>query len=239
MDAHTVLEQIYRKHKDNLTHVAFKMCNDYEMARDIVQEALTQALISMKVSEDTIKIENCTFAYLKVLITNLILKSWRKEGTIKKYKNRVTEYLYANKETRESSIEYYPLSQKALEGVRQLKGVDKIAVMSFMNDVPLRWASKANSINDSHFYYRFGEALHTVKDYIATKGVKSPSDKKAAVMRSEKGDQMYLLREQGWTFKQIAEHLGTKPEIVKTSYYRRRKLMDKFPHLYKDLHPSN
>lgn len=148
----------------------------------------------------------------------------------------LTEYMYAD-ELPKNVSNYYPLDKRLIEGISKLTETNQILVISYMNDLPINKVAKSLGLNDTSVYEQLQYIFKQLRRYM--EGREEVILVKQALIasnrRSEVTDKIYSLKQKNWSFKAIADHFGVPRNQIIKKYYKRIKMMEKYPEVYKDI----
>lgn len=216
-DRRTVIENAYKKKYKAFLYVAYKMCHDYEIAKDAIQDAFLKALSAPPDTPPPDNVDVLIMTYIKWKIINF----WRGE---KHKKEREEWYAKTPKKEieREEVINMWPASARVIKSFQELPAWHKNIMQGYLQDVPREEIAKqAGVTKDSvlHHVKSIGRQIKEGKIVLEVrKGANGIKPSTAKIIE---------LKEQGYTYRQISEEMDIPVRNVIFRYTHHQKKLSK------------
>jgi len=231
------IEEVFITKNKMFQQYLYNCCHDYQLVADVSQETF---MILLLLPEGYLTSLSHIQKLLYTVGIRVMRNTIRKKGMIAKNILNVEEILYSNtlEMPKGGMFDYYPLGDKTLQAVKELKSLDQVAVISYMYSIPLTVLQRAyNSERKDkatpNLIAKLKVALKQLRRSIFPEEKKEYYTK--TLRRDELTDKIYTMKLSNMTYKQIAKELNMNINSVKARVLRRVRVMEKYPEHYADM----
>lgn len=188
-----LIEEAFKAIYQSCLNIAFMISQDSETAKDCVMEAVTRTLeMSFPVT---------SFQHAKnILVTQT---RWTAVNFVKRrsmmalHAKSIYEESITFQDDTTGALEYYPLANMLKDKFKDLYAMNKLALESYMHNIPPREMARLYNINEDTFKTSLQRAIHQLREKI----------KKRKVIADDITDRIMGLLETGLSKPEIARAL--------------------------------
>lgn len=225
------IEELYKSDRDSIVYRCFLICCDQEAAKDCMQEAFLVALLA-----PPFQLKAHVKGFLYLVAKRQAALRMRKATTIKQHSTKIAYLATTVQDPCTGVFAYYPSSGKVRERLRTLEQHTQMAAIAYMYAIPLEKLSKVLGLGERTLRNSLTTALRQLRNTLTGKDKGHDIGARNCAANRDKGtDEIYNLRNNGWTFKDIATRFNISRDNVANRYRSRLKAMAKYPELFKDI----